>query len=675
MLDAFQLAGGYLLNPDFWIAFVIAVSLAGLSGLVPGLGAPIVMAMALPFVIFTIKDPIIGLILLSMICGANNTLDSIPAVLVGIPGSATQVTYLEGHQLARRGKAAHTLGAIYAVSAIGGMVGALCLLIAMPLIRPFILAFSFGEIAATAMVGLAFISVLGQGARLKGLAAAFFGLLLGTVGIAPGTGAERFVFGELFLWGGIPTIAFVIGVLALPELADLLVSRKPVASRGADVSFGEVMRGFRYGLTRWKMTIRQSLLGTWLGAVPGVGAPIIDWMAYSFGILFSKDRSQFGKGSLEGVLFTESAQNAKEGGQAIPTLALGIPGGLPWAIVITAMYAYQVAPGPQMLDQYAHLTILLVFSLALANLGLTILALGMTPALARMTLLPYPAVAAIAIPLVILASYLETSDWRGVLITVLFAIMALVMKRFSWPRPPFLIAFILGPIIEENLLNALSVQGGLLPVLMRPVTFVLLLLVLATVLVFHFVMKRTAATAPNAAEGVPVTPSLFRRPTAWIGEMHKFRFGWEQIAPICLILTAAVFLWDSQNLAQKAAVFPQWLCAGLILLAGLEFFRSGLLSKQIQGQIFDLGLLSSGTEGARRTTFIVIGLVLAFFGIAVIFGLPYGAIAFAVLCPITLLDKHRLLTAAVAGIVIAFFAFYFIEEIMGVVWPWSLLTL
>ena len=157
--------------------------------------------------------------------------------------------------------------------------------------------------------------------------------------------------------------------------------------------------------------------------------------------------------------------------------------------------------------------------------------------------------------------------------------------------------------------------------------------------------------------------------------MHKFRFGWEQIAPISLILTAAVFLWDSQNLAPKAAVFPQWLCFGLILLAGLEFFRSGLLSKQHQGQIFDLGLLSSGTEGARRTTFIVIGLVVAFMGIAVIFGLPYGAIAFAVLCPITLLDKHKLLAAAIAGIVIAFFAFYFIEEIMGVVWPWSLLTL
>jgi TctA family transporter len=684
MIGEFTEAAAYLANSGYWGALFIGVTLSALSGLVPGLSSPVVMAMALPYVVFTIHDPVNGLVLLAIICGASNTLDSIPAITMGIPGAATQVTYLEGHQLARKGRAAHTLGAVYAVSAVGGLVGALCLLVAIPVIRPFILAFSFGEIAAVAFLGLAFIGVLSRGAKVKGLAAALLGLLMGTIGIAPGTGAERFTFGELFLWQGLPMIAVVSGVLALPELIDLLIRRQAVAGAGAAVSFADVRRGFMDGLRRWRMAIRQSALGAGLGAVPGVGAPVIDWMAYSFGILFSRDRTQFGKGSLDGVLFSESAQNAKEGGQAIPTLALGIPGGTTWAIVATAMLAYQVAPGPQMLDQSAHITIVLVITLALGNLGVTMMGLAMTPVLGRLTLIPYAAIGAVAIPLVVVAAYLSTSDWRALVVAGAFTVIALMMKRFGWPRPPLIIGFILGPIIEENLLNAISVHGGLLPALARPFTLSLLAIAVIVAIGFQWLMARGVPQNPSVG-GSTILPAVSESGGAAVvlgrrgfgyprsgGGMPQFHLRWEHLPVLGVLIVAAVFLWNGRDLASRAQLFPDLISVGLLALAAFEFVRTGL-SEPERGQILDLGLISTGAAGARQASLVVLALFIVFAAVAVVFGLPYGAIAFSILCALTLMpERGKLPVTAVAGTLVAVFLFVFIEDMMGVVWPDSL---
>ncbi|MFQ5925740.1 MAG: tripartite tricarboxylate transporter permease, partial [Dehalococcoidia bacterium] len=154
-------------------------------GLIPGVGSLLVMAILLPFIVFNINDPAVALVMLAAIAGTNNTLDSIPAVVVGVPSGATQVTFLEGHQLARRGQAAYTLGAVYSVSAIGGVVGALALAIMIPVIKPFILSIDRSEIAVIAMFGVAMVAVLSRGAMVKGIAAGLLGVLVATVGVDP----------------------------------------------------------------------------------------------------------------------------------------------------------------------------------------------------------------------------------------------------------------------------------------------------------------------------------------------------------------------------------------------------------------------------------------------------------------------------------------------------------
>ena len=317
-MDAIGAAAGFLLQPTYWIVLLSVVLLAALASAIPGMNAFLVMALAFSYITFEVEDPAIGLVAIATISGVSNTLDSIPAILIGQPSAATQVTFLEGHQLARRGRAAHTLGAVYAVSALGGIIGAAILTAVIPIARPFVLSFGFPEIAATAMIGIVMVTVLGRGAMVKGLVAALVGMLLGMIGDFGRLTVDPFV--------PMPTIPFILGLFALPEMVDLMISRRPVAAEGAAVSRREVLSGARYGIAQWRMTVRQSAFGVLLGAIPGVGSAVVDWLSYAFGILLTKDKSGFGRGSLDGVLFAESAQNAKEAGAALPTLALGVPG-------------------------------------------------------------------------------------------------------------------------------------------------------------------------------------------------------------------------------------------------------------------------------------------------------------------------------------------------------------
>ena len=484
MFDATLTGLGYLLEPQYWYAFWAAMFLSIVVSVVPGVSSILVMAITLPFIILNVSDPAIGIVMLAAIAGTNNTLDSIPAVLLGLPSSATQVTFLEGHQLARKGKAAHTLGAVYGVSMFGGIIGAITLMILVPIIKPFILKFGFPEIAAMAFFGIAMVSALSTGAMVRGLAAGSFGILFGTVGINAITGEARFVFDQPPLWSGLPLISTTLGLFALPEMIDLSMTRRAVAPPNAVINTREVFRGTVDGLRRWKIMIRQSLFGVLMGSVPGVGAAVIDWLSYAFGIFFAKDKSVFGKGSLDGVLFAESAQNSKEAGQAIPTLALGVPGGLALAIVLIAMIAMDMAPGPRLLGDLADVTILLVITLAVGNVMVTALGIAFTGQLAKLTRIPYPMIGGVIIPISLLSGVFNMTNWLALPIMLVFMVMGLIMKLFQWPRPPLLLGIILGPIIERNPQSAQSGPGGYVGVATSPLVIFLVLTAFITAYFF-----------------------------------------------------------------------------------------------------------------------------------------------------------------------------------------------
>ena len=321
-----------------------------------------------------------------------------PAVLLGYPGAATQVTFLEGHQLAMRGRAAHTLGAVYAVSAIGGVVGAVALLAMIPFMRPILIRFSFPEIAAMAMFGVLMVSVLSRGAMIKGIISGLLGVLASTIGTDGIQGLPRLTFEQIYLLDGLPLIPTLIGFFALPELIDLTMTGRPVSAPGT-VSTREVLSGVRYGAGKWRVAIRQSMFGVFMGVIPGIGSAVIDWLSYAFGMAFVQGQDRVRKGPHWTASCSPSRpRTRRRGGQAIPTLAFGIPGGSSWAIVLVGLLFYGIAPGLGMLDQHLDVMVAIVVTLGLGNLLITLLGMVATGQIAKVTLVPYPLLAAALFP-------------------------------------------------------------------------------------------------------------------------------------------------------------------------------------------------------------------------------------------------------------------------------------
>ena len=666
-MEAFLHAVPYLGTLLYWEVLAAGTLLALIHGLLPGIGSLTVMAILLPFIILNIHDPAVALVLLAAITGTSNTLDSLPAVVIGLPGSSTQVTFLEGHQLARRGQATYALGAVYAVSGMGGLVGAAALAVIIPVIKPFILMIDRSEIAVIAMFGVAMVAVLSRGAMIKGIAAGLLGVLVATVGVDPFTGARRFTFGRIELWEGLPLVAVVTGIFAIPEMIDLTLTRSPVASGGAELSRSEMFQGAFYGLKRWKETIRQSLFGVFLGAIPGVGAAVIDWLSYAFGILWRKDRREFGKGSLDGLLFAESAQNSKEGGQALPTLVLGIPGGTGWLMILAAMLMYGVSPGPPMVGQYAHITMLIVFTIAFGNLLATVIALFASAPLIRLTTIPYPAISAVIIPLVVLAAFLDMRSWLAIPILVVFSIIGLLMKRFGWPRPPLVLGFILGPIIDVNIQTAFSLYGPL-GVLTRPLTIALLVLLLLTAFVFTRFMARAEKSAAVEEEAPWAGQSPEAAPTADRSGISPE--VWKAWPPLLLLAGAALALWTSLDYPARARMLPASLSIGLIVLSAIELLKQIVRPETGPRQIMDLGMRSSGMEGATRAGWLVAGLFVLFLSLMATIGVDNAAIAFAVLMPLLFLSGwQHWFTAVATGGIIATWTYGFMTYFMAVIWP------
>jgi TctA family transporter len=644
---------GLLGSQAYWLAFLAAVSMAAVAGLLPGISASLLMALAVPFIVFNIQDPVIGIAMLATITAVEEMLDVLPIVALGHPGGG-QVTFLEARPLSSRGYAARVLGFVYMVSAMGALIGAVALLLIIPIIKPFILQFSFAEIGAIGLFGIAMVGALSRGAMIKGLLAGAFGMLLSTIGLSVFTGEERFTFGTLQLREGLPIIATAVGLFALPEMFDLMMTRKAIAAKQADLQTRDVFRGVRLAVKYWRLIIRHSLLGVALGAIPGVGSRVVSWLSYGIGISMSKNRHNFGKGSYKGLVFSESVQSSKEGGQAIPTLALGIPGGQSWVFVLVAMLAYGVSPGPQMLSQHGDIVTLIVVSLVMGNIALAIIGILWSGQLAKLTQVPYPLLGAVIIPLALLSAFQETRNWTAIPIVLSFAILGLLMKQYRWPRPPLILGFILGGIVEENLLSAISLYGvgGMLS---RPLTIVLLVIAAAIAIFF--------ARLPSAPD-----PESDKEKADGAEQPKHWRWTWHNLFPVFFILIAACFVWGATEYEPKASSYPVILGSVIIVLALAQFVLNGWSTST--GNVLDLGMLSAGIEGRGRSALILIGLLILFILTALTFGLQYGAIILAAISPAALMiGKRPWAWGFLTGGIIAAIVFLFFNDVMSVIWP------
>ena len=436
------------------LAWMMVGVLVGLViGILPGLGGIAGMAILLPFIYG--MDPVSALGMLIGMVAVVPTGDTFTSILMGIPGSsASQATILDGFPMAKRGEAARALSAAFLSSMIGGVIGALVLTVFVVVARPVILAFSSAELFMLTVLGLSMVGVLSGSSLLKGLLSCAMGLLLGAIGAAPATGEWRFTLGLDYLSDGLPIVVVGLGIFALPEIVDLLRANRAIA---AAMTLGRGWRdGIRDTLGNMGLVLRCSGIGCLIGALPGLGGSVVDWVAYGHAVQTSRDRSQFGRGDVRGVIAPESANNSVQGGALIPTLLFGIPGSGSMAIFLGGMVLLGLQPGITMIETRLDLTYTIIWSLAIANIlgaGLCVL---VSRHVARLTTIPYVYLAPFMIMIVLFAAYQATRDWGDILALMALGVLGIYMRRFGWPRPPLLIGFVLAPGAETYLYQAIQ---------------------------------------------------------------------------------------------------------------------------------------------------------------------------------------------------------------------------
>ena len=453
MVETFITALGTLFTPQHFMFLGIGVVVGLAVGILPGLGGIAGLSLLLPFLYG--MDAVSALAMLVGLIAVINTSDTFTSVLMGIPGSsASQATVLDGFPLAQQGQAARALGAAFSASLIGGLFGAVLLTGAVLIARPVILAFTSAEMFMLAVFGMSMVGVLAGASLAKGLAACGVGLVLGSVGAAPATGEERMYLGIEYLRDGLPLVVVALGLFAFPEIVDLLRLNRPIAK--ANKLGAGWLQGFRDTLRHWFICLRCSGVGALVGAIPGLGGSVVDWIAYGHVVQTSRDKSKYGSGDIRGVLAPEAANNACQGGALMPTLMFGVPGSGSMAILLAGLVLLGIEPGPSMVGENLSLTYTVVWSLAIANVLGAGICLALAGPIARLTLIPFTLIAPFMMVVITFAAFQARRDLSDLLLLLAVGLTGILLRRFGWPRPAVLIGFVLAPQAETYFYQAMQ---------------------------------------------------------------------------------------------------------------------------------------------------------------------------------------------------------------------------
>ena len=466
-----------LLSGQHLLFLVIGVALGLTVGILPGLGGIAGLSLVLPFIYGT--DPGAALAMMIGLTSVTATSDTFPSVLMGIPGTASsQATVLDGFPLSKQGQAARALGAAFTASLIGGVFGAIVLTGAIFVAKPIILSIGFGEQLMLVLLALTMVGMLTGESPAKGLASCGLGLLIGAIGTAFTTAEMRMAFDNLYLTDGVPLVIVGLGMFAVPEIVDLLRRQRTISETG--VLGAGWMQGLRDAIAHKWIVLRCSGIGCLIGALPGLGGSVIDWIAYGHIKQISKDKSQFGHGDIRGVIAPESANNAKEGGALIPTLLFGIPGSGSMALLLGGLILIGVEPGPGMVDEHLDLSFVIIWSIAVANLFGAGACLVLAQPISKLTTIRYALIAPFMFAIIFFAAFQATRDWGDMIGLIVLGTLGVYMKRFGWSRPALLIGFVLSKKVEDAVYQTVQAYG--FSFLDRPIVLILLALVVLSVI-------------------------------------------------------------------------------------------------------------------------------------------------------------------------------------------------
>tara|TARA_B100000780_G_scaffold116774_2_gene81901 strand:+ start:76 stop:2106 length:2031 start_codon:yes stop_codon:yes gene_type:complete len=458
-LPALAKAWSLILQPAVLGYLVMGVMMGLCVGVFPGLGGIAGLSLLLPFMFG--MDPMLGLALMIGMVAVVPTSDTFASVLMGIPGSsASQATVLDGFPMAKQGKAARALSAAFASSLFGGLIGAAFLTIFILVARPVVLLFKSPELLMVSVFGLSMVGILAGRIAIKGIVAAGIGMLVGTIGEGPFNGELRMSsYDFVYLTDGLKLVIVGLGIFAIPEIIALLRHDKAISEKQS--LGGGWIDGIKdWWLNRW-LSVRCSLIGVIVGIIPGLGGSVVDWIAYGHAVQTTKDKSQFGKGEIRGVIGPESSNNAKEGGGLVPTLLFGIPGSGSMAVFIgaLALLGNGIDVGPSLLENNLDFTYSIVWLLALANVVGTIMCIAMASTIAKLTNIRFALLAPFIFMIISFAAFQSGQNLMDLVALFSIGFLGIMMRRFDWSRPAFLIGFVLSNPVENYSNNASQIAG------------------------------------------------------------------------------------------------------------------------------------------------------------------------------------------------------------------------
>lgn len=503
MLEAIVSGFAALLTPQAVLFLVIGVLYGLVIGILPGLGGVVAMALLLPFTYGFEPAATLALLLGAHIATVWG--DSVTSILFSVPGSAKGLALcFDGYPMTKQGQATRALAASATGALMGGVIGAVFLASSIPLIRPVILALGPSEYLMMALWGLTVIATFSEGSVVKGLMASALGVLVAFTGMDIVTATPRFTFGSEFLMDGISFPVAMIGLFAVAEMMKLYLKGTSIVDRSLVKETSTVWHGIRDALQHKWLVVRSSLLGLWIGVLPGVGASVAGLAAYAQAMQTSKNPDAFGQGAVEGVIAPDATMGANEGGGLMPTLAFGIPGGESMALLLVAFIGLGVVPGPDMLTKHLDLVFSMVWIIVCANVLVTLIGLGISPYLARLPTLP----ANLMVPVVLSVCFVGAFATRGriedVAVAFVFGLLGYVMDKYHYSRANFVIGMVLATMIERNLHISLNLYGDYF-VFTRPLTLTMFILVIITTALPFIRSRRKNKTRADAvrAQGTP----------------------------------------------------------------------------------------------------------------------------------------------------------------------------
>jgi putative tricarboxylic transport membrane protein len=492
MLDSLLLALQLLVTPKAVMFLALGVAVGLLFGVMPGLGGTTAIALLMPLTFS--MEPVHAMMLVGGIMGAVSAGGSVSAILINTPGTAPNAaTCFDGYPLAQQGKAGLAIGAAQAASTVGGFIGLFTLIAIIPVAKQIVLLFGPPEYFMLALMGLAAIAVSTGGQFLRGLIAGAVGLMLAFVGYDTVTGDIRYTLGSDYLWDGVPLVPALTGLFAISEMIALSATGGTIAQEQVKTRVTQVMEGVWLVFRHWKVMIQGSVIGTFIGAIPGLGGTVAAFLSYTAAMQISKEPETFGKGNIEGVIGPEAANNSKDGGALIPTLAFGIPGSAEMAIFLGVLVLHGIEPGPMLLIKHESV----MLSLILALLASTFLSAVVTLLMARPLALITRVDVHILVPVVISAAlagvYALRETVGDVILAGIFGIIGYIMIRFRYPRVTLVIALILGDLAERSYHQSLSLGDGSTAIFFsRPTSLILFLVTIGCLFLpaLQYVRKR-----------------------------------------------------------------------------------------------------------------------------------------------------------------------------------------